>query len=179
MLWTVESQRLEVFSGFVGRTLVEHAAGVNDHNLVHKFVDTLSGLVQGDESGPLADIGHDAQGLGVVQGGAGIQTTGGVVPADNGGFGGQCFRDTNTLPLTTRHTTDELVTDKGVPGMSNTKHLEQSVNDNGDAGTVLLLGLVDLRELEGLPDGERREMLIILRVVVDFTAEMLVLFLSR
>ena len=120
----VETKAHKVLLSLVGRTLVEHTTLINNHYLVHKLVDTLSGLVQSDESCALAHIGHDTQGLGVIQSGAGVEPSSRVVPADNGGFCGQRLSNTDTLTLTTGDSTDVLVTHSRVLGVSDTKHLK-------------------------------------------------------
>jgi hypothetical protein len=51
---------------------------VDDKDLVELLVNTLTGLVEGDEGRHLVNVGKNAKSLGVVESGGGVETTGAV-----------------------------------------------------------------------------------------------------
>ena len=81
---TEEAQVLKVAFGLFSRSLEEHAAIIDDEDLVDEPIDRLASLVQAYESGAAANVSPDAQRLDETQGRAGIETTGRVVPANDG-----------------------------------------------------------------------------------------------
>ena len=64
----VEAEVDKVLSGFGCRALVQHAAFVDDEDLVHQLVDTLARLVQCGDGSTVADVGHNTEGAGIVEG---------------------------------------------------------------------------------------------------------------
>jgi hypothetical protein len=64
-----------VLPRLASRTEVDLTTVVDDENLVELLVDTFTGLVEGDEGRHLVNVGEDAEGLGVVESGGGVETT--------------------------------------------------------------------------------------------------------
>ena len=61
------TEAFEVGTSFRGRSGVNLAALVDDDDLVEEVVDTLTALVEGDESRLAESAGHDPQGLDQIQ----------------------------------------------------------------------------------------------------------------
>ena len=197
MRWAVETEVDEILPSLVGWSLVEHASSINDHDLIHKFVDTLSRLVQCHKHGAFAYVCHNTEGFGIVKCSTGVQTSSTVVPCKDSCFPvSQCqclldrssmrlnipsesFTKTDSLTFSSRHTPNELITDNSVRRVGDTKHFQQSVNNDRYTVPVMLLGFVHQCKLQGLPDSECGEMLVIFRVIYDFTPKILVLLLGR
>lgn len=179
LLRTMETKVDEILLRLIGGTLVKHATSVDDKDLVHELIDTLTSLIQGDEGGTLAHVRHYTQRLGVIESGASIETTRGVIPAGDRRLGSERLGNTDTFPLTTRNAANKRVADQGVPRVNDAKHLEKRLSNDGDTALFILACLVHEGEAQRLPDGERREMLIVFRVIVHLATEPFVLFRRR
>lgn len=158
--------------------MVEAATLIDDEDTIKLPVDILGGLVDGGDGGLAHDVTDDTKGLDVIEGGGGIETTGGTIPDVDGGAGGELLGNGETLPLTTGDPTDKGVTDKGTGGGGETVH-GLKVIDNG-LNVGLLGGLKTLPgdltlcgEGEGLFDSEGGMMGIVLLIVLDLTTVVL------
>lgn len=150
----------EVLASLVSGTEEDLSARIDDEDFVKLLIDTLTGLVEGDEAGGLEDVCHDAKRLGVVEGGGGIETLRTVVPGSDGRSSGDHLGDGYSLSLTTRDTSDLSVTDEGVAGVGNVEHPEQQAEYflfellDRLLRHPLAWGLEGECEAEGLTDGE-------------------------
>jgi hypothetical protein len=116
------------------------------------------------------DVGQGPDALGVIERGRGIETTRRVVPRKDTTLSTERLCDRDTLPLSTRDTTDELVSDQSSRGVFDIEHLEQGVEELftelvlGDAAGELSGGLASEGGLDGLPDGQGGQVLVVCEV---------------
>ncbi|KAI6755228.1 hypothetical protein HG531_004334 [Fusarium graminearum] len=124
---------------------------IDDQNFVHELVNAFTGLVQGDESGSVADVCHNAKRSRVIEGGRRVQSSGRVIPGHDSRLGGQCFGDRDSLSFTTRNTSSVFVADDGASCVADTKHLHEGFHDDRNISLFLDLGLVHQGKCKSLP----------------------------
>ena len=109
------------------------------------------------------DIGQSPDTLGVIQSGRSIQTTSRVIPRKHTTLSTESLGDRNTLPLSSRNTSDEFVSDQRVARVLNVQHLEQGGKEFlseffvRDTAGELSGGLASQGGLDGLPNGQGRQ----------------------
>jgi len=176
------SETEHVFTSSVGRSKVDLLTLVDQEDLVELLVDTFTSLVQGDERGHFGDIGQGPDALGVIERGRGIETTRRVVPRKDTTLSTERLCDRDTFPLSTRDTTDELVSDQSSRGVLDVEHLEQGVEELftelmlGDAAGELSGGLASEGGLDSLPDGQGGQVLVVF-LAVQYLSSVLLLHL--
>jgi len=149
---------------------------VDDEDLVELLVDALAGLVERDERRHLVDVGEDAQRLGVVESGRGVETASRVVPRGDARPGRHHLGDRDALALAARDAAHEGVADLGVARVRDAEHAQEELHDLlvelllGLAGEELARRLDAQGEEERLGDRERRRMVVVLLVVDDLAA---------
>ena len=185
------SETEHVFTSTVGRSKVDLLTLVDQEDLVELLVNTFTSLIQGDERRHFAievcevrsqfvvrsichasadhsrDVGQGPDTFGIVERGRGVETTRGVVPGKDTTLTTESLGDRDTLPLSTRDTSNKLVTDKGVGSVLNVEHLEQGAEEfftelllRNTAGK-LARGLASEGGLDGLLDSQGGQVLII------------------
>lgn len=97
-------------------------------------------LVDGDHGGLGHQVGHDTEGLDIVESRGGIETTGGAIPHVDGGAGGHLLGNRETLALSSGDTADEGVTDDGLDLLGQAVHLGKDVQEL--VNELLLVGLL-------------------------------------
>ena len=96
-------------------------------------------MVDGDNGRLLEQVGLNTEGLCVVQGRGGIETTGGSVPHVDTGSGCHLLSDRETLALSSGDTTDEGVTDNCLDLLSETVHLREDIKELRDELLAMVL----------------------------------------
>lgn len=105
-----EAEFLEILRGTLSGTEVKHLAVGDQADFVEELVKRLGALVQRSDRGELLKVGGETERLHVFEGGAGVETAGGVVVCTDLGAGEQHLDDTDSLALATRNTPDDIVT---------------------------------------------------------------------
>lgn len=123
------SEANKVLSSLLGGTKVDFSTFIDDKNLVELLVDTFTSLVKGDEACSLEHIGENAERLGIVQGGGGIETLGCIVPGGNSRACRHHLGDRDSLALSTRDTSNFGITDEGILRVRNVQHAQEQVSD--------------------------------------------------
>ena len=120
-----EGPRLSGLSEEDLATLVEHKC------LVEEVVGSLRRLVDGNTGSGAVDLGFHAEGFTELDGVCGVETSGGVIPGLQWRSAEGSFSDSDTLSLSSRYTTEEVVTNTGVDSVRN------SVQGHDDIALVL------------------------------------------
>ena len=139
------TEGLEVRTSFRSRSKIDLAALIDHEDLVEEVVDTLTGLVEGDESGLAEDVCHDSQGLDEIECGTGIQSTGGIIPGLNPSAGSHHLSDRNPLTFTATDTTNEGIADERLFGVRDVEHAEEEIFDFIDKPLASDTGKATLR----------------------------------
>lgn len=161
------------------------ATFVKDNSLVKQVVSGLRRLVDGNAGSAVEQLGLHSQSLAKLNSVGGIETTGGVIPALQGSTRQGSLGDGNSLALTTRNSSDVLVTHSSVDGVRNTKHGHDDVSQMGGKGIPAeALGKVSglsgsSGKSEGITNTQLREVDIYLGGVDGFTTVVAVHLFGR
>ncbi|KAI6753414.1 hypothetical protein HG531_005583 [Fusarium graminearum] len=118
----LETQVDEVLLGSISAAKEDLSTLVDDGRLVEQVVGALRRLVDGHNGGVVEKFGLQTEGFAKFDGVGRVETSSRVVPALQRSSRQGSLGNGNTLALTTRDTTNVLVTDAGVGGVRNTKH---------------------------------------------------------
>ncbi|KAH3677160.1 hypothetical protein WICPIJ_009029 [Wickerhamomyces pijperi] len=154
--WTFEPQVNEVLLSCFSLPKEHLTTFVQHQHLVETFVDGLTSLVNGDKGNRLGQVGGGSDSLGILQGSGSIEPSGGVVPTVNSTLSRHGFSNGHSLSLTTRNTTDVIVTNLGVESMRQPKDRGVQVSVGGDVG--LSGGIVDTGVRRLTTDGESQRL---------------------
>jgi hypothetical protein len=100
-VWVHKAKILEMLPSFLSWTVIQNTSLGDDGDLVELLVDSVTGLVETDDSRVPLDVGHDPKDFVESQGGIGVETSSGVVPHLNGSLTGQDLGDGHSLLFTT------------------------------------------------------------------------------
>lgn len=120
------------------------------------------------------------QGLDKLQRRLRVESSGGVVPGGNGSPSHSHVGNGDPLPLPSRHSTDVVISDDGVVGVLDPEHGHYDVDELFDpVGSGHLWQSESRcarrgRELQCLPDGQVRKMLVPLLVVDKLSFELVI-----
>lgn len=192
----------EILPGTVGGTEVGHTTFIDDTDFIKEAIEILAGLIDRDDGCIPVNVSRNAEGSSEFQSRRGIKTTRGakytykptmtrlglfirsLVPGVDAATHGHCFRDRDTLLLSTTDTTDGVVSNIRI------ERVPQTQNGGGQGShevCVLSTGLGDSGlgctccsgEGEGLSDGEGGEMDIVLGAILHVATIVLSDFLRR
>ncbi|KAI6753740.1 hypothetical protein HG531_005909 [Fusarium graminearum] len=92
-----------------------------DENFVELVVDAITSLVEGRDDSSLLLVCVLSKDAGKVKGVGCVETSGTVVPALNGSLRAHDLGNRDSLPLTTRHTSNILIADDCIMDVANAK----------------------------------------------------------
>ena len=124
-----ETQVDEVLLGLIGTAEEDLATLVQDSSLVEEVISALRGLVDGHAGSASEKLSLQAKGLDELDGVGRVKTSGTVIPALKGSARESSLGNGDTLSLTTRNTTDVLVTNTSVDGVADAEHGHDDVSE--------------------------------------------------
>mmetsp|Transcript_1334 Transcript_1334/g.3171 ORF Transcript_1334/g.3171 Transcript_1334/m.3171 type:complete len:257 (-) Transcript_1334:846-1616(-) len=125
-IWAAISQTLKVVQGLVTVTKETEFTLTHNHELV-KEIEQLDGRLLQSANDRRTHIGDDANTLKDIDGSLGIQTSAGLIKKIETRTFGEFNTDGDTFLLTTRDTTQEIVTDNSIAAMRKAKQFKHSV----------------------------------------------------
>lgn len=149
------------------------------------IIDCLTGLIDGNNGSRSRILGRETKRFHKLQGVGTVKSTGTVIPALQGTSTKCRLCNADTLPLTSRDTTNILVSDLSVDGMRQTEHGHDHAAHMDcvllarDAGQSVSWGSGARCEVKGVPDCHLGEMGFGFSLVDDFSSEVLVHLLPR
>lgn len=136
---------------------------VNECLVVTYIVGCLTGLVEGNNSAGARQFCGQTKRLDKAQGSFAVQTSRAVVPTLNGALVESSLGDADSLPLTSANTSDKVVANLCIDGVTDSKYGHDSiakvfsVDSARCVGDTVLWRTCKGCKEEGFSDGEMRE----------------------